>query len=213
MQGLVGDVKDLVSNNRIFIDRTQGVCAISKDRALNYGWTGPCLRSTGHTMDLRKDQPYWGYERYDFKVPVYQNGDTMDRLLIRFDELEESRKIILQALDKLPDGPHLIDDHLVVLPEKDKVYNQMEALINHFKLVMHGVRPPKGEIYSCTESPNGELGFYIISDGSPRAWRVRVRPPCFANYSAFPQMLQGAMVADVAAALGSINIIAGELDR
>jgi NADH-quinone oxidoreductase subunit C/D len=213
MQGLVGDVKSLVSNNRIFIDRTQGVCPTSKERALNFGWTGPCLRSTGLSMDLRKDQPYWGYERYDFKVPVYQNGDTMDRLLIRFDEMEESRKIILQALDKLPDGPHLVDDHLVVLPEKDKVYNQMEALINHFKLVMHGVRPPKGEIYSFTESPNGELGFYIISDGSPRAWRVRVRPPCFANYSAFPQMLQGAMVADVAAALGSINIIAGELDR
>lgn len=213
MEGLVGDVRNLLINNRIFIDRTQGVCPMSKDRALNYGWTGPCLRSTGHTMDLRKDAPYWGYEKYNFNVPVYQNGDTYDRLLIRFDELEESRKIILQAAESIPDGDYLVRDHFVSLPEKDAVYNTMEALINHFKLVMHGIQPPKGEIYSCTEAPNGELGFYIISDGGPKPWRVRVRPPCFANYSAFPQMLKGAYVADVAAALGSINIIAGELDR
>lgn len=213
MEGLVADVKNLLVNNRIFIDRTEGVCPITQERALNFGWTGPCLRSTGLTMDLRKDQPYWGYEKYKFKVPTGKNGDTLDRFMVRFDELEESRQIILQAIDSIPDGDFLVRDHFVSLPEKDAVYNTMEALINHFKLVMHGIQPPKGEIYSFTESPNGELGFYIVSDGGPRPWRVRVRPPCFANYSAFPQMLQGAYVADVAAALGSINIIAGELDR
>ncbi|MCB9764421.1 MAG: NADH-quinone oxidoreductase subunit D [Alphaproteobacteria bacterium] len=213
MQGLVGDVKDLLLNNRIFIDRTEGVCPIDAETALNFGYTGPCLRAIGVPLDLRKDAPYWGYDRYDFDVPVRHNGDTHDRIVVRFDELEESRKIILQACEKLPEGPHILDDPRVALPEKDLVYNTMEGLINHFKLVMHGVQPPRGEIYSYTESPNGELGFYIVSDGGPHAYRVRVRPPCFANYSAFPQMLQGAMVADVAAALGSINIIAGELDR
>ncbi|MCB9744720.1 MAG: NADH-quinone oxidoreductase subunit D [Alphaproteobacteria bacterium] len=213
MTGLVGDVKDLLLNNRIFIDRTQHIAPIDAETALNFGYTGPCARACGIDMDLRRDEPYWGYDKYDFKVPVYQNGDTLDRFLVRFDEMEESRRIILQAIESLPDGPHIVDDHLVALPPKDAVYNTMEGLINHFKLVMHGIQPERGEVYSYTEAANGELGFYIVSDGSPRAYRVRVRPPCFANYSAFPQMIQGAMVADVAAALGSINIIAGELDR
>lgn len=211
--GLLGDVRDLLQNNRIFIDRTEGVCPIDLQTALNFGMTGPCLRACGMPMDLRKDEPYWGYEKYKFDVPTRQNGDTLDRMMIRIDEMDESRKIIQQAIEQIPSGPHLLEDHLVVLPPKDSVYNTMEGLINHFKLVMHGIQPPKGEMYSYTEAPNGELGFFIVSDGGPKAFRVRVRPPCFANYSAFPQMLKGAAVADVAAALGSINIIAGELDR
>ena len=127
--------------------------------------------------------------------------------------MEQSRRIVLQAMDMLPDGPHILQDPRYTLPPKDLVYNTMEGLINHFKIVMHGVSPPKGEIYSSTEGGNGELGFYIVSDGSPRAYRVRIRPPCFANYTAFPRMIRGQMLADAVAALGSVNVIAGELDR
>ena len=171
------------------------------------------MRACGLDYDIRKQNPYWGYEQYDFDVPVYQNGDTNDRMMIRFDEMEQSRRIIIQAIDKIPDGPFVSDDTRISLPEKDKVYNTMEGLISHFKLIMHGIPVESGEIYSTTEGGNGELGFYIVSDGSPNAYRVRVRPPCFANYSVFPHIIIGSQVADIAAALGSINIIAGELDR
>ncbi len=210
---VIADVKGLVANNRIFLDRTVGVAPITQEKALSYGWTGPCLRATGLARDLRKIQPYWGYEQYDFEVPTRPNGDTHDRIMIRFDEMEQSRRIILQAIERIPDGPVMVHDHLVALPPKSEVYTSMEALIAHFKLVMHGIRPPPGEIYSVTEGGNGELGFYIVSDGGPIPYRVRIRPPCFANYSPFAQLIVGGLVADVAAALGSINIIAGELDR
>jgi NADH-quinone oxidoreductase subunit C/D len=210
---VIADVKGLVVKNRIFRDRTVGVGIISRERALSHGVTGPCLRATGLGLDLRKTQPYWGYDQYDFDVPTYTNGDTYDRIMMRFDEIEQSRRIILQAAEGLPAGAYITDDHLVALPEKDKVYNSMEALINHFKLVMHGIEPPRGEVYSVTEGGNGELGFYIVSDGSPMAWRVRIRPPCFANYSAFPHIMNGSLLSDMASALGSINVIAGELDR
>jgi len=210
---VLADVKGLVAKNRIFQERTVGVGVVSREDALSHGMTGPCLRATGLGLDLRKAQPYWGYENYDFEVPTATNGDTFDRIMLRFEEMEQSRRIILQAAESIPGGRWMVDDHLVALPEKDKVYNSMEALINHFKLVMHGIEPPRGEVYSATEGGNGELGFYIVSDGSPVAYRVRIRPPCFANYSAFPRMVRGALLSDVAAALGSINVIAGELDR
>ena len=209
----LADVQGLVERNRIFYDRTSGVCKISKTDAMNFGMTGPCLRATGIPYDVRKAQPYWGYETCDFDVPVRQNGDTYDRITLRFDEIEQSRRIVLQALDRLPDGPHILQDPRYTMPPKDLVYNTMEGLINHFKIVMHGVSPPVGEVYSATEGGNGELGFYIVSDGGPKAWRVRIRPPCFANYSAFPTMIRGSMLADAVAALGSVNVIAGELDR
>ena len=210
---VLADVQGLVMRNRIFMDRTIGVGAIPADLAISHGVTGPCLRAAGVAHDLRKAQPYWGYEKYQFEIPTGTNGDTYDRTYVRFREMEESRKIILQAIESIPDGPVMVDDHLVALPPKDKVYNTMEGLINHFKLVMHGIRPARGEVYSATEGGNGELGFYIVSDGGPSAWRVRIRPPCFANYSTFPKIMTGQMVADAIAALGSINIIAGELDR
>lgn len=213
LQEVLDDVRGLVERNRIFMDRTVGVGVITKELAISHGVTGPCLRAAGVPHDLRKAQPYWGYETYDFEIPVGTTGDTYDRTVVRFQEMEQSRRIVLQALDRLPGGPVMVQDHLVALPPKDKVYNTMEGLINHFKLVMHGIQPPRGEVYSATEGGNGELGFYIVSDGSPNAWRVRIRPPCFANYSTFPKVIQGQMVADVIAALGSINIIAGELDR
>jgi NADH-quinone oxidoreductase subunit C/D len=213
LKPMLADVMGLVERNRIFVDRTQGVCAISQELALSHGMTGPCLRATGIGYDVRAAQPYWGYDQYDWQVPVRENGDTYDRILLRFDEMEQSRRIVIQALDGLPEGDFILDDPKITLPPKDLVYNTMEGLIRHFKLVMHGVSPPRGEIYSATEGGNGELGYYIISDGSPKAWRVRIRPPCFANYSAFPKMIQGSMVADLVAALGSVNVIAGELDR
>jgi len=213
MEGVLADVMGLVERNRIFVDRTTGVCAIDQKTALSHGMTGPCLRATGIAYDVRHAQPYWGYDTYDWEVPVRSNGDTYDRVLLRFDEMEQSRRLVLQALDGLPEGPFILDDPKITLPPKDLVYNTMEGLIRHFKLVMHGVSPDRGEVYSATEGGNGELGFYIVSDGSPKAWRVRIRPPCFANYSAFPKMVNGSMIADLVAGLGSVNVIAGELDR
>jgi NADH dehydrogenase I D subunit len=213
MAEAVSDVQALIQRNRIFMDRTVGAGVITKEIAISHGVTGPCLRAAGVAHDLRKAQPYWGYEKYQFEVPVAEGGDTYDRTIVRFHEMYESCKIIRQAISSIPGGPVLANDHLVVLPEKDKVYNTMEGLINHFKLVMHGIQPPKGELYSATEGGNGELGFYIVSDGSAKPWRVRIRPPCFANFSVFPKIIKGKMVSDAIAALGSINIIAGELDR
>lgn len=213
MTEAVGEVRSLIERNRIFMDRTQGVGVITKELAVQHSVTGPCLRATGIPYDVRKAQPYWGYEKYNFEIPTAQNGDTYDRFMVRFAEMEQSLSIIKQAVAQIQDGPVMVEDHLVALPGKDKVYNTMEGLINHFKLVMHGIRPPRGELYSATEGGCGELGFYIVSDGSPTAFRVRIRPPCFANYSVFPKIITGAMVADAVAALGSINIIAGELDR
>ena len=213
MEEAVGDVRRLVERNRIFMDRTIGVGVIDKKMAISHSVTGPCLRAAGVPYDIRKAQPYWGYEKYQFDVPVGESGDTYDRTIVRFREMEQSARIIRQAIAAIPDGPVMVDDHLVALPPKDKVYNTMEGLINHFKLIMHGIRPPVGELYSATEGGNGEIGFYIVSDGSPQAWRVRVCPPCFANYSVFPKIITGGMIADAVAALGSINVIAGELDR
>jgi NADH-quinone oxidoreductase subunit C/D len=213
MKEAVGDVRALVERNRIFMDRTIGAGTISRELAYSHAVTGPCARAAGIPYDVRKAQPYWGYEKYDFDIPTAENGDTYDRTIVRFREMYESARIIEQAVASIPGGPVMTEDHLVALPPKDKVYNTMEGLINHFKLIMHGIRPPKGEIYSATEGGNGEIGFYIVSDGGPQAWRVRIRPPCFANYSTFPKIVTGQMVADAIAALGSINIIAGELDR
>ncbi len=209
----LADVQGLVETNRIFVDRTQGVCVISQKDAINFGMTGPCLRATGIPYDVRKVQPYWGYDKYQFEVPTGTAGDTYERVVLRFREMEQSRRIVMQAIEQLPEGDYILDDPRFVKPAKDLVYNTMEGLISHFKIVMHGVSPPRGEYYSATEGGNGELGFYIISDGGPKAWRVRIRPPCFINYSAFPQMINGSMLADAIAALGSVNIIAGELDR
>ena len=209
----IGDVHALVARNRIFVDHMIGTGVISNEMAVSHGCTGPVGRASGVNYDIRKAQPYWGYEKYQFDVPVLQGGDNYDRTMVRFIEMEQSRRIVEQAIKSIPSGPVLLENPLVALPPKDKVYNTMEGLINHFKLVMHGVQPPKGEIYSATEGGNGELGYYVISDGGPMPFRVRIRPPCFASYSCFPKIMKGQMVADAVATLGTINIIAGELDR
>jgi len=209
----VKDIRKLVSKNRIFLDRTKDVCVISKEKAIAYGWTGPTLRACGVDYDLRKNEPYYHYGDFEFDVPVGTIGDVYDRFFLRFYEIEESMRIIEQALAKLPGGPILTDDKRVALPPKQQTYGNIEGLMNHFKIIMHGICPEPGEVYDSTEAANGELGFYIVADGSKNPYRVKCRPPCLMNFAAFHEMIEGSMVADAVANLGSINIIAGELDR
>ncbi len=209
----IDDVDRLVSSNRIFRDRTEGVGAISAAEAVAWGWTGPCLRASGVPFDLRRARPYLGYEDYDFAVPVASTGDCYARYLVRLEEMRQSLRIIAQAIERLPAGPVITDDHHVALPPKAKVYSEMESLIWHFKLIYEGIKVPAGAAYHATEGANGELGFYLVSDGGGRPYRVKVRPPCFAIFQAYPHLLEGHLVADAIAILGSLNIIAGELDR
>ena len=209
------EVDRLLTRNRIWMDRTKDIGVISAQEAIAWNITGPSLRGSGVDFDLRKAEPYCGYENYDFEVPVGSNGDVYDRYLVRMEEMLQSLHIVEQAVKALPDGPVKVDDSKVILPEKEAVYSGMESLIHHFKVTMdgHGLTPPPGEAYVATEAPNGELGFYIVSDGSGRAYRMRVRPPSLMNYQAFPEMVKGLMIADLVAVLGSLNVIAGELDR
>lgn len=207
------DVEGLLTHNRIWIDRTRGIAPISKEAAIDYGFTGPCLRACGVGYDVRKAHPYYDYDKYKWNVVTETAGDTYARYLVRLGEMRESLSILHQVLDTLEEGPVNVDDWSITLPPKEEVYNSIEGLMAHFKLIMHGIRPPKGECYSFTEAANGELGFFVVSDGVGRPYRVRVRPPCFAIYQAYPEMCAGQTVADAIAALGSINIVAGELDR
>jgi NADH dehydrogenase I D subunit len=209
----VGDIEKLTEKNRIFLDRTQNVAVISLEDAISYGWTGPTLRACGIDYDLRKVEPYYDYETYDFDVIVGTKGDNFDRIYVRLYEIRESIKIIKQALKRLSPGPIMTDDKRVALPPKIHTYGDIEGLMNHFKIIMHGIQPPMSEVYDYTESSNGELGFHIVSDGGKYPYRVKCRPPSFMNYAAFPQLIEGGMIADAIATLGSINIIAGELDR
>jgi NADH-quinone oxidoreductase subunit C/D len=210
----IDEVERLVMRNRIFTDRVQGVGVISAADALSYGFTGPCLRACGIPFDVRKSNPYLGYETYDWQVPVADGGDTYARFLVRFEEMRQSLRILQQAIDRgLPAGPVMVDNPYVALPPKEKVYNEMESLIYHFKLIMHGIQPPVGETYFQVEGGNGEVGFYVVSDGTKNPYRVRVRPPCFPIFEAYAQMITGQTIPDAIAALGSLNIIAGELDH
>jgi NADH dehydrogenase I D subunit len=209
----VGEVRGLIEHNKIFIDRTKDVCVVSAADAISWGWTGPCLRASGVDRDLRKDEPYYGYETYNFDTVIGTSGDTFDRIMVRIYEMIESVSIVRQGLDRLKPGPVNSADARVSLPSRERVYHDMEALINSFKLVYEGVRPAPGTCYDATEAANGELGYLIVSDGGTNPYRVKVRPPCFTQFAAYGDMLTGTMLADVAASLGSINIIAGELDR
>ena len=209
----VDELELLLSENRIWMDRTQGIGALSIEEAIQWGYTGPCLRATGMGLDLRKVDPYYGYDELDFNVPTGETGDVYDRYLVRVAEMRESIKIIEQVARCVPFGDYTIRDKDIVLPEKKDVYGNIEGLMQHFMLVMNGLRPPVGETYCATEAANGELGFYLVSDGSGQPYRLKVRPPCFAIYQSFPRQVQGTLVADVIAILGSMNVIAGELDR
>ncbi len=209
----VDDSLKLVLHNRIVHDRTQGTCILTPEIALSYGFTGPNLRSTGVSFDLRKDNPYYHYDSFDFSVPVGSNGDIYDRMMVRFEEIFESIKIIRQAMKMIPGGPVFVENHDVVLPPKEQVYNRIEGLANHFKLIFEGVKAPAGEWYDSYEAANGELGFHFVSDGSGRPYKLKVRPPCFYAMAGYHEMVEGEMIADAVINLGSINIIGGELDR
>jgi NADH-quinone oxidoreductase subunit C/D len=203
----------LLTKNRIFVQRMVGAGAIGKDAAINWGFTGPCLRATGAAIDARQYAPYYFYKDVQWDIPIGERGDSYDRYMVRMEEMRQSLRIIEQMLDNIPEGPVRVKDPNISLPAKQDVYDNIEGLMNQFMLVIHGVQPPPGEVYQYHEGANGELGFYVVSDGSGRPYRVKCRPPCFALFQAFPEMMQGGMIADAIAALGSINIIAGELDR
>ncbi len=209
----VDEFDRLLSQNKIFLQRTQGVGSISAEDALQWGYTGPCLRAAGVGLDLRKAEPYYGYNQLDFDIPVGTTGDVYDRYIVRMEEMRQSVRIIEQVIKNMPGGDFTIRDKSIVLPEKKDVYGNIEGLMNHFMLIMKGIRPPVGEVYDYTEAANGELGFYLVSDGTHKPYRLRVRPPCFAIYQSFPEQITGGLLADVIAILGSMNLIAGELDR
>jgi NADH-quinone oxidoreductase subunit C/D len=213
LPGALNDVLGLVRKNRIFLDRMEGVAVVSREDALSWGYTGPCLRASGVAFDLRKAEPYDFYDTFRFDVPTGKHGDSADRFFIRFEEIVQSMRIVEQALDRIPEGPVFTSDRRVVMPAKPEVYGTIEALMNHFMLIYEGIKVPAGEAYSAVEGANGELGFYVVSDGSGRPYRVRVRPPCFPLFASYPEMIEGEMVADAIATLGTLNIIVGELDR
>ncbi len=203
----------MITHNRIYNDRIQDVSPVSAKQALDYGFTGPNLRASGVAYDLRFSDPYYYYDTFDFNMVVGSVGDTYDRMMVRFEEMNESMKIIRQAMKRIPDGEINVPDKRIILPNKDCVYGGIEGMMNQFKLVIDGVKVPEGEHYSAFEAANGELGFYIVSDGSGTPYKVKVRPPSFYHLSAYPKIIEHYQVADAIMTLGSLNIIAGEMDR
>jgi NADH-quinone oxidoreductase subunit D len=211
---IVAEVESLLLGNRIFLDRLEGVGIISQADAISLGWTGPCLRASGVAYDIRKAHPYMKYGEVEFDVPVGQASDCLDRFMVRIEEMKQSARIVEQCLQRMADsGPVNISDPRIVLPPKEDVYSTIEGTIQHFKIVMEGLKLPAGEVYSYSEAGNGELGFYIVSDGSGTPWRVRIRPPCYYITGGLERIITGAMMADVVPCFGSLNMIGGECDR
>ena len=206
------EFSNLVERNRIFMDRTIGAGPISAERALNYSFVGPNLRAAGVDYDVRVASPYSSYQDFDFNIPIGTAGDTYDRFMVRQQEIWESLKIINQAYNNLPEGDFHADVPEFFLPEKAEVYNNMEALIYHFKIVMGETDIPAGEVYHSVEGGNGELGFYLVSDGGRTPYRLHFRRPCFIYYQAYPEMIKGAVISDAIVTMSSMNVIAGELD-
>src|SRR6266516_466706 len=204
---------NLLTNNPLWLERTKGVGFLSAKDAIAYGASGPVLRGSGVVWDIRKAFPYSGYEKFDFDIPVGTNGDVYDRYLVRMLEMEQSLKIVNQALEGMPTGAYRVDNPKIVPPPRWQITGSMEALIHHFKLYTEGYRPPAGEVFLRTESPKGELGFYIVSDGSAKPYRMHVRGASFANLEVLPLMIEGKFISDVVAAIGSIDIVLGEVDR
>jgi NADH-quinone oxidoreductase subunit D len=210
------DVCRLLNRNKIFLDRTKGIGVLTKEEAINRSTSGPIARASGVTRDLRKDEPYLAYADLEFDVVCSKGGDCLARYLVRMEEMRESAKIIGQAVENIPSGPVNVDvEDKLTIPDKSATYRSIEGLIQHFELFMWNRRwkPPIDEIYAATEAPNGELGFYIVSDGEGRAYRCRTRPPSFIHFAIFPHLIEGHAIGDVPAVLGSLNIIAAELDR
>lgn len=210
----VDDYETLLTENIIWKKRTTNIAPMSAEECIRYGVTGPVLRASGVCYDVRKAYPYSSYEDFDFEIPLGSHGDVYDRYLVRLKEMRQSNRIVKQAAEKLPDGPFAAQDApLVVPPAKEEAGRDIAALIRHFKIMQEGFRPPCGEVYASIESSKGELGFYLISDGTNKPFRMRIRPPSFINLAALPKMIEGQMVADVVAAIGSIDIVLGEIDR
>jgi len=209
----VDEYEDLLTANPIWVRRTKGVAHMSAQEALALGATGPTARASGIDWDLRRDMPYSSYEKFRFKVPVSQDGDVFARYILRVQEMRESISIVQQALDGMPEGPVKADAPKVVLPDREKMKTQMEALIYHFKIVTEGFNVPAGEVYQAVESPRGEMGYYVVSDGTAKPYRVHMRSPSFANLQTLSKMCEGKLIADVVAAIGSIDIVLGEIDR
>ena len=213
MPGYLDQYEGLLTTNPIWLKRTVGNGIISAEDAIDIGLTGPALRGSGVDWDMRRDNPYCGYEKYQFKVPTGENCDTFDRYKVRLIEMREACKIVRQALDRLKPGPVLADCPQVCYPPKENVYNSIEGLIHHFKIASEGFPAPEGEVYQGIEAPKGELGFYIVSDGGNKPERLRIRPPSFVNLQAIEQMSVGAMIADLVAVIGTLDIVLGEIDR
>ena len=209
----LGEVEQLLYANRIFVDRCENVGFISREDAIAMGLTGPILRAAGVPRDLRKDNPYLVYPEFDFDVITYTESDALARFYVRMEETKQSARILRQALDKMPDGPIHANDTKKVLPRKDRIYTRMEELIHDFMLINLGVNPPVGEVYSAIESSKGELGFYLVSDGTANPWRMKIRSPSMVNLSAIPKMVMGGMVSDIVVVIGSIDPVMGEADK
>lgn len=207
------DVDKLLTKNRIFLDRMRDTGRLSADDAISFGFTGPCLRASGVNYDVRKAQPYLVYDRIDFDIPLGKTGDNFDRYLVRMEEILQSFKIIKQAMRDMPEGPINVDNPYIRQPSKQDVYSKMEEMIAHFKMVTEGLKPPVGEVYHAVEAANGELGFYLVSDGAGKPYKCRVRPPCFTMTSAMGHIIKGQMLADIIPTFDMINMIGGECDR
>ncbi len=210
---LYDDFAKLLLKNRIFLDRMRDTGGISKEDAIEWGFTGPCLRACGVAYDVRKASPYLVYDKLDFEIPIGETGDNLDRFLVRMEELNQSMRIVEQCIEQIPEGPINIDDPRWRQPSKDDIFNDMESMIFHFKTVIDGQHVPKGETYHAVEGANGELGFYIVSNGSGKPWKCRVRPPSFALTSAMPLLVKGSLLADLIPTFDMINLIGGECDR
>jgi NADH-quinone oxidoreductase subunit D len=209
----IDEYEDLLTSNRIWIGRTRGVGVMALEDMLDLGVTGPMLRAAGLKTDARKDEPYSSYEKFDFEVPTRTESDVYARYQVRMEEMRQSVRIVRQAMDGMPEGPWKAGDQHVVLPDREKMKTQMEALIYHFKIVTEGFRVPEGEVYQVIESPRGELGFYVVSDGGAKPYRVHMRTPSFGNLQAVPTMVQGTLIANVIAAIGSMDFVLGDTDR
>ena len=207
------DYETLLTKNKIWLMRTKDVGVISAEDAINYGLSGPSIRGSGVKWDVRKSEPYSSYDEMDFIVPVGQNGDVYDRYIVRLEEMRQSNEIVRQAMDTIPKGKFIAELPDVTLPQKENLKKSMEALIHHFKVVTGGICPPVGEVYACVEAPKGELGFYIVSDGTKNPYRVKIRPPSFVNLEGLQKMVEGHLIADVVAVIGSLDIVLGEIDR
>jgi NADH-quinone oxidoreductase subunit D len=211
--GHLEEYEDLLTKNPIWLRRTVGIGKLTADEAIAWGLSGPSLRGSGVDWDIRKKEPYSSYDRFDFRVPTQPEGDVYARYLVRLEEMRQSLRIVQQAMDGLPEGPIKANVPHIVLPDRESMKTSIEALIYHFKIVTEGFHPPVGEVYQAIEAPRGELGFYLVSDGSPKPFRCHVRAPSFANLQALPKMIEGRLIADVVACIGTIDIVLGEVDR